>query len=93
MTPPSKRMRTLDEAADYCAISRRTLYELLADPLAGFPAPVRYPREDGRQSRPRFDVHDLDAWIDRQKAATEAERGAAREIARSVLARPARGRS
>ena len=86
MTP---RMLNLATAADYCAISRQTLYELMADPLAKFPTPVRYPREDGRASRPRFDVRDLDAWIDAQKASAERERSEAAEVARAVLERPA----
>ena len=75
-------------AAAYCGISREELYKRLK--RGDFPKPFRY---DPPSSLPKWDIRDLDAWIDAKKAADTTgaydlvDQDEAREVARQVLRR------
>jgi len=63
-----KRVLSVEEAGDYCGISRGEVYRHLEDLASGFPRPFRY----DAGGRPKYDVRDLDEWIDARKAADRA---------------------
>lgn len=86
LEPIRPRLLRAADAARYCGLGRSTLYE-----VGDFPKPIR--RHE--TAVPLWDVRDLDAWIDRQKAesATREADGLSperiRELARKVEARAA----
>ena len=93
LEPIRKRLLAALEAANYCGYEcREAVYR-----VKGFPPPVPPP---GPGERPKWDIRDLDAWIDARKAAgvAPAHEGAvitaaeADAHARSIVARARRAR-
>jgi hypothetical protein len=60
---PHKRLLTRQEAAEYCGMGSQSF-------VANCPVPAKRVRPGQRGLR--YDVHDLDAWIDRLAADAEA---------------------
>lgn len=58
-----KRILNAEEAADYIGLSRSQFYAV-RDGTKGFPRPFKY----NGAGQARYDVRDLDEWLDRQKA-------------------------
>lgn len=94
MSDNLRRILSVDEAATYCGISRRTLYELheaglfprpLALPSAQRDKRTKEPTNGGKSRRVLWDLRDLDAWIDAQKQATAEEEARGQAAVKALL--------
>ena len=56
-----KRWATLSEAAHYCGLTQRTIYNLIGD---GLIRSSLVKRPDASRGRRLVDLHSLDAWIE-----------------------------
>ncbi len=57
----TKRLLSVEQAATYLALSKRELYNMIANKIL---AAVKHGR------RTMLDIHDLDAWIDSSKVSS-----------------------